>query len=204
MKKMFALLLALLMLLSLAACGSGEEAEETEAEELTRSGMPEDADPAPEDEVEEPEYLDWDLSICQPEEAYRELEHYNIDPTGYRGLRLRVAGEFFVVQDHGKTFYYVGVRDEDGCVENLELRFPGDGSLPEGFPEEGETVTVWGVLDYYGTERDGKTVNSRKGAISPLRKGKCVIIYARMRPRSMLWGKPPRRCPFRPELRRRV
>ena len=96
MKKWFALFLALLMLLSLAACGEGEEAEETEAEELTRSGMPEDADPAPEDEVEEPEYLDWDLSICQPEEAYRELEHYNIDPTGYRGLRLRVAGEFFV------------------------------------------------------------------------------------------------------------
>ena len=160
MKKMFALFLALLMLLSLAACGSGEEAEETEAEELTRSGMPEDADPVPEDEVEEPEYLDWDLSICQPEEAYRELEHYNIDPTGYRGLRLRVAGEFFAVQDHGKTFYYVGVRDEDGCVENLELRFPGDGSLPAGFPEEGETITVWGVLDYYGTERDGKTVNS--------------------------------------------
>ena len=63
MKKMFALFLALLMLLSLAACGSGEEAEETEAEELTRGGMPEDADPAPEDEVEEPEYLDWDLSI---------------------------------------------------------------------------------------------------------------------------------------------
>ena len=62
-------------------------------------------------------------------------------------------------QDHGKTFYYVGVRDEDGCIENLELRFPGDGSLPEGFPAEGEELIVWGVLDYYGTERDGKTVN---------------------------------------------
>lgn len=150
MKKTIALLLALLMLLALAACGNSEEGEE----ELTRGGMPETG------EVEEPEYLDWDLSICQPEEAYREIAHYNTDPVGYRGMTLRVAGEFFIFEDHGKTFYYVGVRDEDGCVENLELRFPGDGSLPEGFPAEGETVTVWGVMDYYGTERDGKTVNS--------------------------------------------
>ena len=160
MKKCFALLLALLLLLALAACGNGEDAEETDGEELTRGGMPEDGATLPEDEVEEPEYLDWDLSICQPEEAYRELEHYNIDPTGYRGMSLRVAGEFFVVQDHGQTFYYVGVRDEDGCVENLELRFPGNGGLPAGFPQEGEIITVWGYLDYYSAEKDGKIVNS--------------------------------------------
>ncbi len=149
MKKMIALLLALLLLLSLAACGNSGEAGET-----TRGAMPD------REEAVESEQVDLDLSICEPEEGYRDIAHFNTDPTGYRGMTLRVAGEFFIFESHGKTFYYVGVRDDDGCVENLELRFPGDGSLPEDFPEEGETVTVWGVLDYYSIERDGSTVNS--------------------------------------------
>ena len=158
MKKKLALLLAL-ALFALAACGAPAAEPAADEEPLTRSATPK-AEEGTGPVYEEPEELDWDLAICQPEEAYREIEHYNIDPTGYRGLRLRVAGEFSVYQDHGKTFYYVGVRDADGCIENLELRFPGDGSLPQGFPAAGETVTVWGVLDFYGTTRDGKTVNS--------------------------------------------
>lgn len=165
MKKWTAMLLTLTLLFLLAACGRGGDAP------LTRGAMPEgDADSvsdipdAPDatgavdptgaeaqdaPAVTEPEEVDWDLATCQPEEAYREIEHYNVDPRGYRGMSLRLTGEFSMVLDHGKTFYYCGVRDDDGCVENLELRFPGDGSLPAGFPEEGSTVTIWGVLDYY-------------------------------------------------------
>ena len=170
MKKLLALLLALVVV-SLAACGSAADsaAPETAAaseEAASARALPASAessadaarDAAP--AYEEPDRLDLDLSICQPEEAYREIEHFNIDPSGYRGLLLRVTGVYSAFQDHGRTFYYVGIRDEDGCVENLELRFPGDGSLPAGFPAEGETVTVWGVLDYYATQRDGKDVKS--------------------------------------------
>ena len=145
MKKLAALL-ALLLILLLCACGETKAALEAQTRSL------------PGDAGDYPEPVDWDLTFCQPEEAYREVEHYNIDPTGYKGMSLRLMGEFFSVQDHGKTFYYIGVRDADGCVENLEIRFPGDGSMPEGFPEEGE-VTVYGVLDYYSTQRDGKDVN---------------------------------------------
>ena len=146
MKKLAALFALLLILPLLCACGGTKTAPEGGTRSL------------PGDAGDYPEPVDWDLTFCQPEEAYREVEHYNIDPTGYKGMSLRLMGEFFSVQDHGKTFYYIGVRDEDGCVENLEIRFPGDGSLPEGFPEEGE-VTVYGVLDYYSTQRDGKDVN---------------------------------------------
>ena len=146
MKKLAALFALLLILPLLCACGETKTAPETGTRSL------------PADAGDYPEPVDWDLTYCHPEEAYREIEHYNIDPTGYRGMSLRLMGEFFSVTSHGKTFYYIGVRDEDGCVENLEIRFPGDGSLPEGFPEEGE-VTVYGVLDYYSTQRDGKDVN---------------------------------------------
>ncbi len=160
MKKWTVLLLTL-MLLCLAACGQGGDAS------LTRGSMPEGGEPADLADpagaeaqnvptVTEPEKVDWDLAICQPEEAYREVEHYNIDPRGYRGMSLRLTGEFSMVLDHGKTFYYCGVRDDDGCIENLELRFPGDGSEPEGFPEDGSVITVWGRLGTYTAQRDGK------------------------------------------------
>ena len=165
MKKAFALMLALMLLLSLAACGGGEEPAASGGEEtLTRSGLPETEPEEQEPEqigtLLDPEDLDLDLSICQPEEVYREIEHLNIDPSGYVGLRLRVTGEVFRSESHDKTFYYVGVRDDDGCVENLELRFPGDGQPPRDFPEDGSVVTVWGRLGTYETQRDGKEVLS--------------------------------------------
>ena len=153
MKKILALLTALLLLLSLTACGSAETADTKEA--LTRDGIPGSGSSAPSD----PSQLDLDLSSLQQEEAFRELEHLNLDPSGMAGLRLRLTGEVLRTESHGKQFCYVCLRDEDGCVENLELRFPGDGSLPADFPQEGETITVWGVLDYYSTQRDGKDVN---------------------------------------------
>ncbi len=163
MKKLLALLFALLLLLSLTACGGGEEpAAGTGGDEtLTRGALPEGAREAPENGEESPTLLDpadldLDLSICQPEEVYHEIEHFNIDPSGYVGLRLRVTGEISRYVSHDKTFYYIGVRDEDGCIENLELRFPGDGSEPEGFPEDGSVITVWGRLGTYTAQRDGK------------------------------------------------
>ncbi len=164
MKKLFALLLALLMLLSLAACGASTEdaAGESGDEALTRGELPlmeGEASDLPAETTEtvlDPADLDLDLSICQPEEAYREIEHLNIDPSGYVGLRLRVTGEISRYVSHDKTFYYIGVRDDDGCIENLELRFPGDGSVPEGFPEDGSVITVWGRMGTYATQRDGK------------------------------------------------
>ena len=146
MKKSCALFVLLLILPLFCACGQDEPAPTPGVRSL------------PAEVGDYPEPVDWDLTFCQPEEACREIEHYNIDPTGYKGMSLRLMGEFFSVQDHGKTFYYISVQDDDGCVENLEIRFPGDGSLPEGFPREGE-VTVYGVLDYYSTQRDGKDVN---------------------------------------------
>ena len=171
MKKLFALLLALLMLLGLAACGAetedavreaGEAGDESsDGGELPLVGDDEPAGTAAGTEtVLDPSDLDLDLSICQPEEVYREIEHLNIDPSGYVGLRLRVTGEVSRFVSHDKTFYYIGVRDDDGCIENLELRFPGDGSVPAGFPEDGTVVTVWGRMGYYETERDGKPVRS--------------------------------------------
>ena len=150
MKRMLALLLVL-MLPALTACGT--TAEERGGEEvLSRDSIQE--------EMEEPrEEPDLDLAVCQPEEAFRELEHMNSDPTGYRGLCLRLTGELSVYQDHGKAFYYIGVRDEDGCIENLELRFPGDGSLPKGFPAAGQSVTVWGRVELLSVQREGETLS---------------------------------------------
>lgn len=152
MKKILALLTALLLLLSLAACGGTETADTKEA--LTREGVPGSGSSGPPD----PSQLDMDLSSLLQEEAFRELEHLNLDPGGKGGLRLRLTGEVLRTESHGKRFCYVCLRDEDGCVENLELRFPGDGSIPENFPGDGGAVSVWGVLAVEETLRDGETL----------------------------------------------
>ena len=152
MKKILALLAALLLLLSLTACGSAETADTKEA--LTRDGIPGSGSSAPSD----PSQLDLDLSSLQQEEAFRELEHLNLDPSGIAGLRLRLTGEVLRTESHGKQFCYVCLRDEDGCVENLELRFPGDGGIPEDFPGDGGAVSAWGILAVEETLRDGETL----------------------------------------------
>ena len=59
MKKILALLTALLLLLSLTACGSAETADTKEA--LTRDGIPGSGSSAPSD----PSQLDLDLSSLQ-------------------------------------------------------------------------------------------------------------------------------------------
>ena len=141
MKRWIALMLALLLLPVLAACGKTE----------TRS-MP---DFEGEAALTEPEDRLLDLTACHDaEEAYEELLHLNGDPVGYLGAELRMQGVFSAYESHGKTFYYCGLRDEDGCVENLELSFP-DG-LPENFPRPGEDVTVEGTVSSYTVEREGE------------------------------------------------
>ena len=152
MKKILALLAALLLLLSLAACGSAETADTEET--LTRGGIPESGNTAPPD----PSQPELDLSSLPHEEAFRELEHLNLDPGGKDGLRLRLTGEVLRTESHGRQFCYVCLRDEDGCMENLELRFPGDGSIPADFPGDGGVVSAWGVLAVEETQRDGETL----------------------------------------------
>ena len=142
MKRTICLLLSLLLLLSLCACGGGE----------TRS-MPEWE---PGEDAAAMEEADLDLTACHDaEEASAELIHLNQDPTGYLGMSLRMSGLFSMYESHGKTFYYCGLRDEDGCVENMELLFP-DG-LPEGFPKPGEEITVLGRVSSYTVERNGES-----------------------------------------------
>ena len=165
MKKLFAPVLALVLLLSLAACGSapaesGEEAlsrslpGETAGEE-----SPEGTPPSASGETApEPSDLDLDLSLCRSEEVFREIEHMNIDPRGYAGMRLRLKGEASHFESHDKTIWYVGVRDEDGCIENLELRFPGDGGAPADFPGDGAPILVWGRVETYEVLRGDERV----------------------------------------------
>ena len=144
MKRIVCLLLSLLLLLSLCACGGGETRTMPELESGEFSGPEDTSEP------------DLDLTACHdPEEAYLELEHLNRDPTGYLGMSMRLQGVFSMYESHGKTFYYCGVRDMDGCVENMELSFP-DG-LPEGFPAPGEDVTVRGRVSSYTVERNGES-----------------------------------------------
>ncbi len=145
MKKLLLPLLALCLLLSLAACGARPAGEAPATREIPPQARPDLSGGK------------LDLSALRQEEAFREIELLNLDPEYYLGVELTLRGEVSRFESHGRTICYVGVRDEDGCIENLELRFPGDGSLPEDFPGDGSFVCARGRVDAYEVRQGGKT-----------------------------------------------
>lgn len=189
MKRLFCLLLAACMMLSLCACGKGREKdagndtlssnEEASASAESIPTPKEQKTPDEQQTPEEPEQtqtsadgVDVDLTVLSSTMVYSEVYNmlYN-DPAHYLGKTVKARGGFSIYQlvtdgvlQPDPVAYACIIADATACcAEGMEFVPEGDLTYPEDYPELGAEITVIGEFQSY--EENGMTwyhlVNAR-------------------------------------------
>lgn len=189
MKRIFCLLLAACMMLSLCACGKGREKdagndtlssnEEASASAESIPTPKEQKTPDEQQTPEEPEQtqtsadgVDVDLTVLSSTMVYSEVYNmlYN-DPAHYLGKTVKARGGFSIYQlvtdgvlQPDPVAYACIIADATACcASGMEFMPEGDLTYPEDYPELGAEITVIGEFQSY--EENGMTwyhlVNAR-------------------------------------------
>ena len=181
MKRIFCLLLAACMTLSLCACGKDSEKDagnDTPSSDVEVSA-PTESIPAPNEQEtpdeqqtpEEPEQtqtsadgVDVDLTVLSSTMVYSEVYNmlYN-DPAHYLGKTVKARGEFSIYQlvtdgvlQPDPVSYACIISDAAACcAEGMEFVLEGDLTYPDDYPELGTEITVIGEFQSY--EENGVT-----------------------------------------------
>ena len=184
MKRLFCLLLAACMMLSLCACGKDSEkaAGNDVSSSDEESSAPTEIIPTP-NEPETPEgsepsqpsagKVDVDLTVLSSTMVYSEV--YNMlyfYPEDYYGKTVKMTGQFNVYQwvdESGvvadmPVAYACIISDATACcAEGMEFVLKDDLAYPDDYPELGAEITVIGEFQSY--EENGMTwyhlVNAR-------------------------------------------
>ena len=185
MKRLFCLLLAVCMTLSLCACGkdvgndtlSSDEEASASAESIPTPK--EQETPDEQQTPEEPEQtqtsadgVDVDLTVLSSTMVYSEVYNmlYN-DPAHYLGKTVKARGGFSIYQlvtdgvlQPDPVAYACIIADATACcAEGMEFVLEGDYTYPDDYPELGTEITVIGEFQSY--EGNGMTwyhlVNAR-------------------------------------------
>ena len=181
MKRIFCLLLAACMMLSLCACGKGREKdagndtlssnEEASASAESIPAPNEQETPDEQQTPEEPEQtqtsadgVDVDLTVLSSTMVYSEVYNmlYN-DPAHYLGKTVKARGEFSIYQlvtdgvlQPDPVSYACIISDAAACcAEGVEFVLEGDLTYPDDYPELGTEITVIGEFQSY--EENGVT-----------------------------------------------
>ena len=183
MKRIFCLLLAACMAVSLCACGKGSEKDagndtpssDREVSAPTESiPVPEDQQSPEESEPSQPSAgkVDVDLTVLSSTMVYSEVYSmlYN-DPAHYLGKTVKARGTFSIYQlvtdgvlQPDPVSYACIISDAAACcAEGMEFVLEGDLTYPDDYPELGTEITVIGEFQSY--EENGMTwyhlVNAR-------------------------------------------
>ena len=181
MKRIFCLLLAACMTLSLCACGKDSEKDagnDTPSSDVEVSA-PTESIPAPNEQEtpdeqqtpEEPEQtqtsadgVDVDLTVLSSTMVYSEVYNmlYN-DPAHYFGKTVKARGTFSIYQlvadgvlQPDPVSYACIISDAAACcAEGMEFVLKDDLAYPDDYPELGTEITVIGEFQSY--EENGVT-----------------------------------------------
>ena len=155
MKKLFCLLLATLLLCTLAACGHEDTAKKPPAEDAEGTAA-----------------VDIDLTALSGIMVYSEVNSMISFPDNYIGKTVKMQGQFTIYQatdENGafipdKMFFACMIADATACcTQGLEFALAGEPVYPDEYPELGAEITVIGEFQSY--EENGMTwyhlVNAR-------------------------------------------
>ena len=173
MKRIFCLLLAACMMLSLCACGKGREKDAgndtlSSNEEASASAesipTPKEQETPGESKPSQPAAgkVDVDLTVLSSTMVYSEVYNmlYN-DPAYYLGKTVKAKGTFSLYQlvtdgvlQPDPVAYACIIADATACcAQGLEFALAGKPVYPDEYPELGAEITVVGTFEWY--EEDG-------------------------------------------------
>ena len=183
MKRIFCLLLAVCMTLSLCACGKDSEegagndvssSDEKSSASAESIPTPKEQETPGESKPSQPAAgkVDVDLTVLSSTMVYSEVYNmlYN-DPAHYLGKTVKAKGTFSLYQlvtdgvlQPDPVAYACIIADATACcAEGMEFVPEGDLTYPEDYPELGAEITVIGEFQSY--EENGMTwyhlVNAR-------------------------------------------
>lgn len=139
MRKRRGFLLAAALLVMLTACGKE-----------TGSGAPGSGSGDSSDQL--------DLTKLSSTMVYSEVYNMMTTPQDYVGKTVTMRGQFAIYQGEtpDKVYYAVIIPDATACCsQGLEFVLAGEDTYPEGYPEEGQELTVTGEFQTY--EEEGQT-----------------------------------------------
>ena len=183
MKRIFCLLLAACMTLSLCACGKGREKDagndtlsSNEEASASAESIPTPKEQETPGESEQPQAsadgVEVDLTVLSSTMVYSEVYNmlYN-DPAHYLGKTVKARGGFSIYQlvtdgvlQPDPVAYACIIADATACcAEGMEFVLKDDLAYPDDYPELGAEITVIGEFQPY--EENGVTwyhlVNAR-------------------------------------------
>ena len=171
MKRIFCLLLAACMAVSLCACGKDVGNDTLSSDE--EASAPTESIPTPKEqetsgESEQPQAsadgVEVDLTVLSSTMVYSEVYNmlYN-DPAHYLGKTVKARGTFSIYQlvtdgvlQPDPVSYACIISDAAACcAEGMEFVLKGDLTYPDDYPELGTEITVIGEFQSY--EENGMT-----------------------------------------------
>lgn len=145
MKKLLCVLLAALLLCTLAACGHVDTAQKPAAEDAEGTAA-----------------VDIDLTVLSGIMVYSEVNSMISFPDNYIGKTVKMKGQFAIgyvyntdgTPDESTARFACVIADATACCsQGLEFILTGEHTYPDEYPELGAEITVVGTFEWY--EEDG-------------------------------------------------
>ena len=111
------------------------------------------AETAPEDgNTDSDSPYDVDLTQMSNTMVYAEVYNMMMAPEEYVGKIINMEGVFSTYYDQNEDQYYHACVIQDAtacCAQGIEFVLKGNPQFPEGYPEQGDLITVSGIFELY-------------------------------------------------------
>lgn len=180
MKRVICILVAAMMLISLAACsgssdksGSSSSAAssaankdsqkpteavsaETGTAETGSAGANTSGTKNGQSKERGSDGVDVDLTSMSSTMVYSEVQNMMKHPDEYTGKVVKMKGPFNVTEIEDKRYYACIIKDATACCSTgIEFEWAGDHTYPDDYPKKDQEITVTGTFNVY-TEGKGK------------------------------------------------